>query len=119
MNTVENVRKAADLIAAATRDQYDAESHHDDFYALALAAEQVLDALFTLNGNIGVQLARYQAGRRLRTDTDRTPAQVIDAAMHHGRALDQALRQGRQAAHAIAGECARLAFLPDPEPDAP
>jgi hypothetical protein len=118
MSTAGNVRKAADMIAAAARDQYDAEPRHEDFYALALAAEQVLDALFTLNSNVGVQLARYGTGRRLRTDTDRTPAQVIDAAMDHGRALDNALRQGRRAAHAMAGECARLAFQPDPEPEA-
>jgi hypothetical protein len=109
------VRQAADTITEAARAQYGAEPHHEDFYALALAAEQVLDALFTLNGNIGAQLAHYGQGRRLRTDTDRTPAQVLAAAMGYGRALDAALRQGRQAAHALAGECARLAFRPSPQ----
>jgi hypothetical protein len=107
-----DVRQAAEAIAAVARDQYDADPRHEDFYALTLAAEQVLDAVFTLNSNIGVQLAGYAEGRRLRTDTDRTPARVIASAMNHGRALDSALRQGRQAAHAMAGECARLAARP-------
>ncbi|HEY3958708.1 MAG TPA: hypothetical protein VGM53_35550 [Streptosporangiaceae bacterium] len=107
------VRQAADTITEAARAQYDAEPHHEDFYALALATEQVLDALFALNGSIGAQLARYGEGRPLRTDTDRTPAQVLATAMDHGRVLDAALRQARQAAHALAGECARLAFRPE------
>jgi hypothetical protein len=34
--------------------------------------------------------------------------------MDHGRALDIALRQGRQSARALAGECARLAISPSP-----
>jgi hypothetical protein len=109
------IRAAAETIAAAAGDQRRATPHHDDFYSLALAAENVLDALFTLNSNLGAQLARYGTGRRLRTDTDRTPEQVIDAAMNHGRALDVALRQARQEAHALAGECARLAFAPEAE----
>ncbi len=112
MTNAATVRKAAALITTAARDQWDASPHHGDFYALALAAEQVLDALDALNSNIGIQLAHYQEGRRLRTDTDRTPAEVIAAAMDHGRVLDAALRQARQAAHAMAGECARLAIQP-------
>jgi len=117
MNVAADVRNAAATIAEAARAQYGKEPRHEDFYSLALAVEDVLDALFTLNGNLGVQLAHYETGRRLRTDTDRTPAQVIDAAMGHGRAVDIALRQARQEAHAMAGECARLAFAPDPEPE--
>ena len=106
------VQVAADSLIAAARDQQNAEPDHADFYALALATEQVLDALYALNSNIGAQLAHYAEGRELRTDTDRTPAEVIAEAMNRGRALDLALRQGRQSAHALAGECARLAIMP-------
>jgi hypothetical protein len=112
MTAAADVRQAAETITAAARDQYGADPHHEDFCALALATEQVLDALFALNSNVGAQLAHYRKGRRLRTDTDCTPAQVIAAAMNQGRILDTALRQGRQAARAMAGECAQLAIRP-------
>lgn len=105
------VQAAADSLRAAAREQQDAEPDHADFCALALACEQVLDALFALNSNIGIQLAHYGEGRE-HTGTGRAPAQVIGKAMNHGRALDLALRQGRQSAHALAGECAQFATGP-------
>jgi hypothetical protein len=111
MSTIADaVQAAADSLLAAAREQQHAEPDHADFCALARAAEQVLDALYALNSNVGAQLAHYGEGRELRTDTDRAPAEVIAEAMNHGRALDLALRQGRLSAHALAGECARLAI---------
>ena len=102
----------ADAITEAARAQCDADPHHEDFHALTLACGQVLDALLELNTSIGAQLAHYGRQRRLRTGTDCTPGQVLAAAMDHGRALEMALRQGSRAAHALAGECARLAVDP-------
>jgi hypothetical protein len=40
------VHQAASIINAAARAKLDAEPRHDDFCSLALAVEQVLDALF-------------------------------------------------------------------------
>src|SRR5258708_35022669 len=107
MTNAATVRKAAALITTAARDQWDASPHHGDFYALALAARQVLDALDALNSNIGIQLAHYQDGRRLRTDTDRTPAEAIAAALDHRQVRDAALRPARQARHAMGGDVGR------------
>lgn len=106
---------AAETITDAARRQQIAEPDHRDMYGLALAVERALDALFAVNGNLGVQLTSCGQGRQLRTDTDRGPAEVLAAATDRGRTLDGALRQARQSARSMAGEFARLAELPDPD----
>jgi hypothetical protein len=111
----EMVNRAAGTITDAARGQQNAEPDHRDMYSLALAVERALDALFAVNGNLGGQLAHYGTDRRLRTDTDRGPAEVLAAAMGYGQTLDVALRQARGAAHSMAGEFARLAELPGPD----
>ena len=109
------VDRAAELTTQAARGQYAAIPDHRDLYSLLMAAERALDALHAVNSNVGAQTAHYGEGRRLRTDTDRGPAEVLAAAMDHGRALDAALWQARQAARSMAGEFARLAHQPDPD----
>ena len=106
----------AGAITQAASAQPGAGPHHEDFHALAMATEQVLDALLGLNTSICAQLAHYGRQHRLRTGTDRTSGQVLAAAMDHGQALESALRLGSRAAHALAGECAQLAIHPASSP---
>ena len=111
----EMVNRAATTIKNAAHAQRGAELDHHALGSLALALERALDAVFAVNSNLGAQLTHHGEGRRPRTDTDRGPEEVLAAAMDHGRTLDIALRQARQAAHSMAGEFARLAVPPDPD----
>lgn len=108
---------AAAAIKSASFAQRDAEPHHADFGALAYAIEHVLDAVYAVNVSLGAQVAHYEEGRRLRTDTDRSPAEVLAAALDHGGDLQQALNQARQAAHRTGQQFDRLAFQPEPDAD--
>lgn len=113
----DQVTAAAHTIAAAAHRQDRTTPDHRDFYALALAAERALDALHEIAVVLEAQAATYDEGRRLRTDTDRGPAEVLGSALTHGRELQAALRTGSHTAHQMAGEFARLAVLPDPDDD--
>jgi hypothetical protein len=108
---------AAAAIKSASYAQRDTEPHHVDFGALAYAIEHVLDAGYAINVNLGAQVAHYEQGRRLRTDIDHSPAEVLAEALDHGGELQQALDQARRAAHRTGQQFDRLAFQPEPDVD--
>jgi hypothetical protein len=108
MTPADTIRQAAVTLAAAARAQRGQTPAPEDFHDTSLAIEQVLDALFAINGNIGAQLTRLGKRKPSRTVGARTTAQAITAVMDHGRALDIALRQACRSAQAMTGECAQF-----------
>lgn len=108
MTAADTIREAAATLVAAARAQRDQTPAPEDFRDISMAIEQVLDALFAINGNIGAQLARHGKRKRPRTADARATAKATAVVMDHGRALDFALRQARQSARAMTAECAQL-----------
>lgn len=111
------VEGAAAAIAQAARDQRNTEPDHQDFGPLHYAAEHVLDAVYALVMNLGAQVARYGDDKTLRTDTTRSPEEVVGSVLGHGGDLQAALNQARKAAHAMAEDLCRLAVVPEPDND--
>lgn len=68
--------------------------------------------------NLGAQIAHYGDDKTLRTDTTRTPEDVVASVLDHGGHLQAALNQARKAAHAMAEDLCRLAVVPGPVEDA-
>ncbi len=64
MTPADTIREAAATLTAAARAQPDQTPAPEDFRDISLALEQVLDALFAINGNIGAQLARPPSWKR-------------------------------------------------------
>lgn len=111
----EAVEAAAATIAQAARDQRNTEPDHQDFGPLHYAAEHVLDAVYALAMNLGAQIAHYGDDKTLRTDTNRTPEDVVASVLDHGGHLQAALNQARKAAHAMAEDLCRLAVVSEPD----
>ena len=88
MTAADMIHQAAATLTAAGRAQRDQTPAPEDFRDISLAIEQVLDALFAINGNIGAQLARHGEREQPRTAGARTTTKATAAVMNHGRALD-------------------------------